>query len=121
MRMESTCMQVHQLESEAGEETLVLTASLREGTLSTLGSNKGLHFLHARDDLKLNFFSFCAQGNLGMCSLSVLLQHLLEFNLFGNIIFSLIFAKADEPSSFHSMSFTFTFPAEFDSYRQQFL
>lgn len=115
-------MQVHQLESEAGEETLVLTASLREGTLSTLGSNKGLHFLHARDDLKLNFFSFCAQGNLGMCSLSVLLQHLLEFNLFGNIIFSLIVAKADEPRcSLHSMSFTFTFPAKFDSYRQQFL
>ncbi|XP_052774968.1 uncharacterized protein LOC128213361 isoform X2 [Mya arenaria] len=55
---------VHQLEAEAGEETLVLTASLKEGTLSTLGSNKGLHFLHARDDLKLNFFSFCAQGTL---------------------------------------------------------
>ncbi|KAH3862043.1 uncharacterized protein LOC127866134 [Dreissena polymorpha] len=52
---------IRQLETEAGEESLVLTASLKEGTLSTLGSNKGLHFLSARDDLKLNFFSYCSQ------------------------------------------------------------
>ena len=50
---------VEQLADHTGEESLLLTASVNDGTLSHLGSGKGKHFIDGKDDLKSQFLSFC--------------------------------------------------------------
>jgi len=58
-------IQIKQLQSEGGEEVLVLSASVKEGSFSHLGSRKGLDFLYSRKDIKAQFFDYCISGNAG--------------------------------------------------------
>lgn len=50
---------VEQLSQQAGEESVLLTASLSDGTLSHLGSESGKVFLDRNDDFKSQFLGFC--------------------------------------------------------------
>lgn len=45
--------------AESGEESIVITANIGEGTADHLGSNKGSSFLEARDELQRQFLSYC--------------------------------------------------------------
>ena len=56
-----TVLHVFQLEqlAESGEESIVITANIGEGTADHLGSNKGSSFLEARDELQRQFLSYC--------------------------------------------------------------
>ena len=54
--------QVEQLASHTGEESVILTASVAEGTLSHLGSDSGKVFLETNDDIKTQFLGFCLKS-----------------------------------------------------------
>jgi hypothetical protein len=42
-----------------GEELLVLTASITDGTFSHLGSTRGEKFLDHKEEIKWQFLNFC--------------------------------------------------------------
>ncbi|KAL4216773.1 hypothetical protein ACF0H5_024496 [Mactra antiquata] len=50
---------VQQLSEQTGEESMFVTASLEEGTLSQLGSDYGKTFLDGHDEIKSQFLGFC--------------------------------------------------------------
>lgn len=50
---------VHQLADETGEESVLITASIEEGTLSQLGSEYGKVFLQGHEEIKSQFLGFC--------------------------------------------------------------
>lgn len=50
---------VEQLAEETGEESVLLTASVSDGSLSELGSNTGRIFLDDHDEIKSQFLGFC--------------------------------------------------------------
>ena len=47
-----------------GEETLVLSASVVEGTMSHIGTEAGREFLHMRDDIKSQFQDHCLKSKV---------------------------------------------------------
>ena len=51
--------QVEQLADHTGEESVILTASVSDGSLSHLGSDAGKSFLEDHDDIKSQFLGFC--------------------------------------------------------------
>lgn len=55
-------MQVEQLASHTEEETVVLTASISDGTLSHLGSASGKSFLEDHEEMKSQFLGFCLKS-----------------------------------------------------------
>ena len=59
----NTCfIKVQQLADQTGEESLLLTASLSEGSLSHLGSESGTVFLEDHEDIKSQFLRFCLKS-----------------------------------------------------------
>lgn len=52
---------IEQLSDHTGEESIILTASINDGTLSHLGSNRGKGFLEGRDEIKSQFLGYCLQ------------------------------------------------------------
>lgn len=50
---------VEQLSQQTGEESVLITASLEEGSLSYLGSEFGKVFLEGHDEFKSQFLGFC--------------------------------------------------------------
>ena len=50
--------QVEQLSETTGEESIILTASVSDGTLSHLGSESGKSFLDGHDEIKSQFLGF---------------------------------------------------------------
>lgn len=50
---------IEQLAENTGEESIILTASVNDGTLSHLGSNTGKGFLEGRDEIKSQFLGYC--------------------------------------------------------------
>lgn len=56
-------IQVQQLAQQTGEESVLLTASLEEGTLTQLGSEFGKVFLEGHDEIKSQFLGFCLKSN----------------------------------------------------------
>ena len=46
------------------EESVILTASVADGTLSHLGSDSGKTFLEAHEDVKSQFLGFCLKSKL---------------------------------------------------------
>ena len=55
-------IQVEQLSHQTGEESVLLTASISDGTLSHLGSESGKVFLEKNDDFKSQFLGFCIKS-----------------------------------------------------------
>ena len=55
-------LQVEQLSHQTGEESVLLTASISDGTLSHLGSESGKIFLDRFDDFKSQFLGFCIKS-----------------------------------------------------------
>jgi len=51
--------QVEQLASTTDEESVILTASVADGTLSHLGSDSGKTFLENHEDVKSQFLGYC--------------------------------------------------------------
>ena len=56
--------QVEQLSDHTGEESVILTASVSDGSLSHLGSESGKVFLEDHDDIKSQFLGFCLKRKL---------------------------------------------------------
>ncbi|KAL4221306.1 hypothetical protein ACF0H5_019569 [Mactra antiquata] len=56
-------MLVEQLSEHTGEETILLTASVHDGTLSHQGSNTGRGFLEGRDEIKSQFLGYCLKSH----------------------------------------------------------
>ena len=56
--------QVEQLCNHTGEESIILTASVNDGSLSHLGSELGKGFLEGREEIKSQFLGFCLKGNV---------------------------------------------------------
>lgn len=56
-------MLVEQLSDQTGEETVLLTASVSDGTLSHLGSEFGQFFLEDHDEIKSQFLGYCLKGH----------------------------------------------------------
>ena len=54
--------QVEQLNSTTGEESILITASIADGTLSHLGTESGKYFLEDHDDIKSQFLGFCLKS-----------------------------------------------------------
>ena len=50
--------QVEQLSETTGEESILLTASVSDGSLSHLGSESGKNFLDGHDEIKSQFLGF---------------------------------------------------------------
>jgi len=57
-------LQIEQLSEKTGEETLVLSASLSDGTLSSLGSSYGRCFIQKENEIVSKFQSFCLKSML---------------------------------------------------------
>ena len=55
-------LQIEQLSDQTGEESIILTASINEGTLSHLGSNMGKGFFEGRDEIKSQFLGYCLKS-----------------------------------------------------------
>lgn len=53
---------MEQLSSQAGEESIILTASIQDGSLSHLGSTTGKGFLDGRDEIKAQFLGYCIKS-----------------------------------------------------------
>ncbi|XP_060586679.1 zinc finger protein 2-like [Ruditapes philippinarum] len=81
---------VEQLAAHTDEESVILTASVADGTLSHLGSDSGKGFLEEQEDVKTQFLGFCLKNvdykTMGyMCTLcgksfrspSMLTRHML--------------------------------------------
>ena len=56
--------QVEQLANHTGEESVILTASVSDGSLSHLGSESGKVFLEDHDDIKSQFLGFCLKSKI---------------------------------------------------------
>ena len=54
--------QVEQLSEGTGEESLILTASISDGSFSHLGSKRGKIFLQNHETIKTQFLGFCLTG-----------------------------------------------------------
>ncbi|KAL4217567.1 hypothetical protein ACF0H5_022309 [Mactra antiquata] len=54
---------VEQLASTTDEESVILTASVSDGTLSHLGSTSGKGFLEDHEDIKSQFLGFCLKSH----------------------------------------------------------
>ena len=52
-------LQVEQLAAETGEESVLLTASVLDGSLSHLGSKMGKVFLQIYEQIEAEFLGFC--------------------------------------------------------------
>ena len=50
--------QVEQLSETTGEESILLTASVSDGSLSHLGSESGKSFLEGHEEIKSQFLGF---------------------------------------------------------------
>ena len=59
MFLHSSILQVEQLAAHTEEESIILTASISDGTLSHLGSDSGKSFLSDHEDVKSQFLGFC--------------------------------------------------------------
>ena len=57
--------QVEQLSETTGEESILLTASVSDGTLSHLGSESGKSFLDGHDEIKSQFLGFVLKSKSG--------------------------------------------------------
>ncbi|XP_053382420.1 uncharacterized protein LOC123541472 isoform X4 [Mercenaria mercenaria] len=53
---------VQQLADQTDEESVILTASVSDGTLSHLGSESGKGFLEDHEDIKTQFLGFCLKN-----------------------------------------------------------
>ena len=51
-----------------GEDAVVLTASVSDGSLSHMGSHSGKNFLKRHEEIKSQFLGFCIKGNLLVCA-----------------------------------------------------
>ena len=58
---------MEQLSAQAGEESIILTASTQDGSLSHLGSNTGKGFLDGRDEIKAQFLGYCIKSKFTVC------------------------------------------------------
>lgn len=54
---------VEQLCNHTGEESIILTASVNDGSLSHLGSDLGKGFLEGREEIKSQFLGYCLKGH----------------------------------------------------------
>lgn len=54
---------INQLARHTGEESVLMTASVEEGTLTHLGSDHGKVFMDSREELKAQFLGFCLKRN----------------------------------------------------------
>jgi len=52
-------LQVYQLAEHTGEESVLISASIDEGTLTHLGSDFGRYFIDGREEIKAQFLGFC--------------------------------------------------------------
>ena len=59
---------MEQLSDHTGEESIILTASVNDGSLSHLGSNTGKGFLDGREEIKSQFLGYCLKSKYGKCS-----------------------------------------------------
>ena len=57
--------QVDQLSDQTGEESVILTASVSDGTLSHLGTESGKVFLEGHEEIKSQFLGFCLKRKSG--------------------------------------------------------
>ena len=55
---------MEQLCEQGGEESIILTASINDGTLSHLGSSMGKGFFEGRDEIKSQFLGYCIKSKL---------------------------------------------------------
>ena len=55
-------LQVEQLCEQAGEESIIITASLSDGSLSHLGSKMGNGFFEEREEIKSQFLGYCLKS-----------------------------------------------------------
>jgi len=55
-------LQVEQLAANTDEESIILTASVADGTLSHLGSDSAKGFLDDHDDVKSQFLGYCLKS-----------------------------------------------------------
>ena len=53
---------MEQLSDHTGEESIILTASVNDGSLSHLGSNTGKGFLDGREEIKSQFLGYCLKS-----------------------------------------------------------
>ena len=56
--------QVEQLSETTGEESILLTASVSDGTLSHLGSESGKSFLDGHEDVKSQFLGYVLKSKI---------------------------------------------------------
>lgn len=54
---------IEQLSNQTGEESIILTASVHDGSLSHLGSSSGKGFLEGRDEIKAQFLGYCLKNH----------------------------------------------------------
>ena len=73
-------LQVEQLAMYTEEESIILTASISDGTLSHLGSDSGKSFLDDNEAVKSQFLSYCLQSKGFFCTTFKLDNHLLPLN-----------------------------------------
>ncbi|XP_052283920.1 zinc finger protein with KRAB and SCAN domains 1-like [Dreissena polymorpha] len=53
---------LEQLSDQGGEESVILTASVHDGSLSALGSHTGRGFMDGKDDIKAQFLGYCLKS-----------------------------------------------------------
>jgi len=59
----TTCwFQVEQLAAHTEEESIILTASVQDGTLSHIGSLSGKGFLQDNEEFKSQFLGYCLKS-----------------------------------------------------------
>ena len=49
-----------------GEDAVVLTASVSDGSLSHMGSHSGKNFLKQHEEIKSQFLGYCIKGNVSI-------------------------------------------------------
>ena len=79
-------LQLEEMCKEAGEESVIMTVNLHNGTMSHLGSKVGKAFLDDREDLKTQFLSYCISSKSGSLGLSLKYIHTFRIK---TIIFSI--------------------------------
>ena len=55
-------LQIEQLSDQTGEESIIMTASINDGTLSHLGSNMGKGFFEGHEEIKSQFLGYCLKS-----------------------------------------------------------
>ena len=70
---------MEQLSESTGEESLILTASIADGSFSHLGSERGKIFLQNHDNIKSQFLGFCLTGMYNVTCLSLFYIHVRSF------------------------------------------